>query len=94
MLQPVASTSGDQPWNENPPPSSIISPLKLITVLECRKDNVPDDEKALYYFYFSQACLGEYDFAGYLEHLKNAIELNPENYKKSLVDAYLLVASH
>ena len=58
------------------------------------KDNVPNDEKALYFFYFSQACLGEYDFVGYLGHLKKAIELNPKNYKKSLVDAYLLVASH
>ena len=58
------------------------------------KDSVPKEEKALYYFYFSQACLGDYDFKGYLENLKKAIELNPKNYETSLVDAYLLVAGH
>ncbi len=58
------------------------------------KNNVPKEEKALYFFYYSHACLGDYDFKGYLENLQKAIELNPKNYEKSLVDAYLLVAGH
>jgi len=53
---------------------------------------VPDDDKALFHYYHAQAALGTGRFDRYIELLREAIELDPESYESTLVDAYLGVA--
>lgn len=54
--------------------------------------SVPEEDKALFHYYFAQAAFGTGRYDEYLKLLKQAIELDPESYKASLVDAYLQVA--
>ncbi len=54
--------------------------------------NVPEDDKALFYYYHAQAAFGMGRYDQYLTFLKQAIELDPTSYKATLVDAYLKVA--
>ncbi len=53
---------------------------------------VPDDDKALFLYYYAQAAFGTGQYDRYLELLKQAIKLDPEAYKATLVDAYVKVA--
>jgi tetratricopeptide (TPR) repeat protein len=53
---------------------------------------VPKEDKALFYFYFAEAAFGTGHYGEYLDLLGKAIELNPEAYKSTLVDAYQRVA--
>lgn len=56
------------------------------------RPTVPDEDKALFYYYYAQAAFGTGRYDKYLELLKEAIKLDPEAYKATLVDAYLQVA--
>lgn len=58
------------------------------------KASVPKEDEALFNYYFSQACLGSLDYDGFLQYLQQAISLDKKAYGKSLVSAYLTVASH
>jgi tetratricopeptide (TPR) repeat protein len=53
---------------------------------------VPQDDKALFYYYYAQAAFGMGKYDRYLELLGEAIKLNPEAYKSTLIDAYVQVA--
>jgi tetratricopeptide (TPR) repeat protein len=53
---------------------------------------VPQEDKALFYYYYAQAALGTGKYDRYLELLGEAINLKPEAYKSTLVDAYVQVA--
>jgi tetratricopeptide (TPR) repeat protein len=53
---------------------------------------VPDEDKALFHYYHAQAAFGTGRYDEYLDLLGKAIELDPEAYRSTLVDAYLRVA--
>lgn len=53
---------------------------------------VPEEDKALFYYYYAQAAFGTMQYDRYLELLEEAIKLDPDSYKSTLVDAYLQVA--
>ena len=53
---------------------------------------VPEADKALFLYYHAQAAFGTDRYAKYLELLGEAIKLDPDAYKPTLVDAYLKVA--
>jgi tetratricopeptide (TPR) repeat protein len=53
---------------------------------------VLDEDKALFQYYYAQAAFGTGSYDRYLALLKEAIKLDPEAYKSTLVDAYLKVA--
>ena len=53
---------------------------------------VPDEDKALFHYYHAQAAFGTGRYDEHLELLQEAIELDPEAYKSTLVDAYVRVA--
>ena len=53
---------------------------------------VADEDKALFHYYYAQAAFGTGSYDRYLALLKEAIKLDPEAYKATLVDAYLKVA--
>ncbi len=53
---------------------------------------VPDEDKALFHYYHAQAAFGIGRYDEYLQLLEKAIELDPEAYKSTLVDAYVQVA--
>jgi tetratricopeptide (TPR) repeat protein len=53
---------------------------------------VPQEDKALFHYYHAQAAFGTGRYDEYLELLGKAIELDPEAYRSTLVDAYLRVA--
>ena len=55
-------------------------------------DQVAEEEKALYSYYFAQSALGVGKYDEYLKHLKEAVALDAEAYESALVDAYLAVA--
>ena len=55
-------------------------------------EQVADEDKALYGYYFAQSALGVGKYDEYLQHLKEAVKLDPEAYESALVDAYLAVA--
>lgn len=55
-------------------------------------DMVPEEDKALYEFYFAQSAFGVRMYQEYLQHLKDAIKLDSEAYGSALVDGYLQVA--
>ncbi len=53
---------------------------------------VPNEDKALFHYYYAQAAFGTGSYDRYLELLGQAIKLDPESYKATLVDAYVQVA--
>ena len=53
---------------------------------------VPKEDKALFFFYFAEAAFGTGRYGEYLDLLGEAIELDSEAYKATLVDAYQRVA--
>ena len=53
---------------------------------------VPEEDKALFHYYYAEAAFGIGRFDRYLELLREAIKLDPEAYQATLVDAYLKVA--
>ncbi len=53
---------------------------------------VPEDDKALFLYYYAQAAFGTGRYDEYLELLGEAIKLDPDAYKPTLGDAYLKVA--
>jgi len=50
------------------------------------------EDRALYQFYFAESAFGVGKYDEFLDHLKKAIELDPESYQTALLDAYLKVA--
>lgn len=54
--------------------------------------SVPEDDKALFHYYYAEAAFGTGRFDRYLELLREAIKLDPAAYQATLVDAYLQVA--
>ncbi len=56
------------------------------------KDIIPDEDKALFYFYYSQAAFGVDKYDEYLSLLGEAIALDKAAYQPTLVEAYLKVA--
>ena len=55
-------------------------------------DMVPEEDAALYAFYFAQSAFGVRKYDAYLEQLHAAVKLDPEAYGSALVDGYLQVA--
>tara|TARA_R110002072_G_scaffold303130_1_gene495012 strand:- start:32184 stop:33515 length:1332 start_codon:yes stop_codon:yes gene_type:complete len=55
-------------------------------------DVVPEEDLALYAFYFAQSAFGVRKYDAYLEQLQTAVQLDPEAYRSALVDGYLQVA--
>ncbi|MBN2477178.1 MAG: tetratricopeptide repeat protein [Pirellulales bacterium] len=53
---------------------------------------VPDEDKALFHYYYAQAAFGTGQYDRYLQLLQEAIKLDPQAYQAGLVDAYLRVA--
>jgi len=53
---------------------------------------VPEEDAALYAFYFAQSAFGVRRYDAYLAQLKAAVKLDPEAYGSALVDGYLQVA--
>jgi len=53
---------------------------------------VPEEDQALVNYYHAQAAFGSGRYDEYLKLLEKAIELDPEAYESTLVDAYLQVA--
>ena len=56
------------------------------------EDAVPEEDRSLVHYYHAQAAFGTGQYDRYLELLKEAIQLDPEAYEATLVDAYLKVA--
>lgn len=54
--------------------------------------DVPKEDKALFHYYYAQAAFGTGRYDEYLQLLKEAIKLDPEAYKATLVDAFVKVA--
>jgi len=54
--------------------------------------SVPAADRALFYYYYAQAAFGKSAYEDYLRLLGEAIKLDKETYKPTLVDAYLRVA--
>jgi len=58
-------------------------------------DSISDEDKedrALHHFYFAESAFGLRKYDEYLEHVRKAIELDPESYQSALVDAYINVS--
>ncbi|MCG8648963.1 MAG: tetratricopeptide repeat protein, partial [Pirellulales bacterium] len=55
-------------------------------------EKVADEDRALHRYYFAQSALGVGKYDEYLQHLGEAVQLDPEAYQSALVDAYLAVA--
>jgi tetratricopeptide (TPR) repeat protein len=55
-------------------------------------EKVPDEDKALYAYYFAQSAFGVRKYDEYLQHLRDALKLDSEAYGSALVDGYLQVA--
>ena len=53
---------------------------------------VPEGDQALVHYYHAQAAFGSGRYDEYLSLLEKAIELDPDAYQSTLVDAYLQVA--
>lgn len=53
---------------------------------------VPEEDAALYAFYYAQSAFGVRKYDAYLDQLKAAVKLAPEAYGSALVDGYLQVA--
>jgi tetratricopeptide (TPR) repeat protein len=50
------------------------------------------EDRALYHFYFAESAFGLRKYDEYLEHVRKAIQLDPESYQSALVDAYINVS--
>jgi len=55
-------------------------------------DVVPEEDEALYAYYFAQSALGVRKYDEYLQHLREALRLDSEAYGSALIDGYLQVA--
>lgn len=55
-------------------------------------EQVAEEDRALYSYYFAQSALGVGKYDEYLKHLNAAVKLDAEAYESALVDAYLAVA--
>ena len=53
---------------------------------------IPKENKALYYYYYSQAAFGVERYDEYIKRLREAIKLDEKAYKSTLVEAYVKVA--
>jgi tetratricopeptide (TPR) repeat protein len=53
---------------------------------------VPEEDKALFHYYYARAAFGTGRYDRYLSLLEEAIRLDPGAYRATLVDAYLKVA--
>lgn len=56
------------------------------------KDTIPKEDKALFYYYYSQAAFGIGKYDAYLKLLGEAIKLDKAAYEPTLVEAYVRVA--
>ncbi len=56
------------------------------------KDTIPKEDKALFYYYYSQAAFGIGRHDEYISLLKEAIKLDKAAYEGTLTEAYLKVA--
>jgi tetratricopeptide (TPR) repeat protein len=65
---------------------------RAFEMYETLGDMVPEEDTALYAFYFAQSAFGVRKYDAYLEQLKAAVKLDPEAYRSALVDGYLQVA--
>ena len=54
-------------------------------------DMIPEEDAALYAFYFAQSAFGVRKYDSYLKQLQKAVALDPEAYKSALVDGYLQI---
>jgi tetratricopeptide (TPR) repeat protein len=54
--------------------------------------DVPEEDRALFLYYYAQAAFGIGDYEAYLERLREAIRLDSEAYGSALVLAYVRVA--
>lgn len=55
-------------------------------------DLVPEEDAALYAFYFAQSAFGVHKYDEYLQHLGEAVKRDPAAYRSALADGYLQVA--
>lgn len=53
---------------------------------------VPDEDKALYAYYYAQSAFGVRKYDEYLQQLREALKMDAEAYGSALVDGYLQVA--
>ncbi len=53
---------------------------------------VPEEDKALFYYYYAQSAFGIHRYGEYLALLAEAIKIDEATYGSALVDAYLKVA--
>ena len=56
------------------------------------EETVPEEDAALYAFYFAQSAFGVRKYDEYLDQLREAVKLDPDAYRSALVDGYLQVA--
>lgn len=57
------------------------------------QENVPKEDAGLFWFHWAQAALGLDDYDNYLARLEKAIAAQPDVYKATLADAYVIVAN-
>ncbi|MHC4389051.1 MAG: tetratricopeptide repeat protein, partial [Planctomycetota bacterium] len=56
------------------------------------EETIPEEDKALFYYYYAQSTFGVNQYDEYLKLLGKAIELDKTTYESALVDAYIKVA--
>lgn len=56
------------------------------------EERIPEEDKALFFYYYAQAAFGVERYDEYLELLGRAIELDAEAYEPTLIEAYVKVA--
>ena len=56
------------------------------------EQRIPEEDKALFFYYYAQAAFGVARYDEYLELLGKAIELDAEAYEPMLIEAYVNVA--
>lgn len=57
------------------------------------REDVPEADAGLYWFYAAQTALGLGKYDAYVERLEKAIEAEPDVYKPTLADAFVTVAN-
>lgn len=55
-------------------------------------ERIPEEDKALFFYYYAQAAFGVEKYDEYLQLLGKAIELDTEAYEPTLIEAYVNVA--
>ena len=65
---------------------------KAYELYQALDEQIAEEDRALHRYYFAQSALGVGKYDEYLEHLNEAVKLDPESYESALVDAYLAVA--